>query len=246
VLIGGFIITGTQPKRVILNGKGPSLAQFFTGFLPNPVLELYDGSNTLLESNDNWVESPNKQAITDSGLAPNNNLESSIVRTLPATPSGSAYTAVLRGLDNGTGIGIVEVFDLDGTVDSKLANIATRGFIQGGNNVMIAGTIVIGTAAQEVIICAIGPSLSNFGIANALANPTLELRDASGTLLEANDDWVDSPNKQAIIESGLAPSSNLESAIIRSLPANGAQYTAIVRGVDDATGVALVQVFALN
>jgi hypothetical protein len=180
----------------------------------------------------------------DTGAAPPNDLESAIIRTVPA--NSAQYTAILSGSNNGTGIGVVEIFDLDRTVDSKFANIATRGFVQTGDKILIAGTIVLGPSSQKVLICALGPSLP---VPGALANPTLELHDGSGTLLEANDNWVDSPNKQAIMDSGAAPTNNLESAIIRTVPAatgNGAPYTAVVRGVNDGTGVAVVEVFALN
>lgn len=247
VLIGGFIITGTQPKKVIVNGKGPSLAQFFPGTLADPVLELRDGSNSLLESNDNWIDSQNKQAIINSKLAPSNNAESSILRSLPASPAGLRYTAILRGVNNGTGIGVVEAFDLDTTANSRLANISTRGFVQGGDNVMIAGTIVLGPSAQKVVIRAIGPSLTGFGVPDALQDPTLELHDGNGATLEANDDWVDSPNKQAIIDSGLAPANDSESAIIRTLPGSttGVGYTAIVRGANNSVGVALVEIYGI-
>ncbi|MFN2622804.1 MAG: choice-of-anchor Q domain-containing protein [Chthoniobacterales bacterium] len=240
-LFAGFIITGTQDKKVAVIGLGPSLSQFFSGVLADPVLELHDGSGTLLESNDNWVDSPNKQAIIDAGVAPSNNLESAIIRTLPTNSSG--YTAILRGTNNGTGIGVVEAFDLDRNVDSKLANISTRGLVQTGDNLLIAGTIIVGQAFQKVLICALGPSLPLQG---KLADPFLELHDGNGATMESNDNWVDSPNKQAIIDTGAAPPDNFESAIIRTLPANGAQYTAIVRGVNNTTGVAVVEVFALN
>ena len=169
VLIGGFIITGTQPKKVIIRALGPSVP--VPGALADPVLELYSGP-TLLESNDNWVDSPNKQAIIDSTIPPPNNLESAIVRTLPA--NGSSYTAIMRGVSNGTGIGVVEAYDLDRTVDSKLANISTRGFVQTGDNVLFAGTIVVGQGSQKVIIRALGPSI---GVPGAMADPTLELHE---------------------------------------------------------------------
>jgi hypothetical protein len=237
-LIGGFIVTGTQPKKVIIRALGPSVP--VPGALADPTLELYSGS-TLLESNDNWVDSPNKQAIIDSTIPPSNNLEAAIVRTLPA--NGTGYTAIVRGANNGTGIGVVEAYDLDRSVDSKLANISTRGLVQMGDNVLIAGTIILGSQSQKVIIRAIGPSLP---IAGKLEDPTLELRDSQGTLLEANDNWVDSPNKQAIIDSTIPPTNDKESAIVRTLPANGASYTAIVRGVNNTTGVAVVEVYALN
>ena len=238
VLFAGFIVTGTQPKKVIVRALGPSVQA--PGLLADPILGLYQG-NTLLETNDNWVDSPNKQAIIDSTVAPPNNLESAIVRSLPA--NATTYTAIVRGVNNGTGIGVVEVYDLDSSVDSKLANISTRGLVQTGDNVLIAGTIVVGQAAQKVLICALGPSLP---VQGALADPTLELHDGNGNLMEANDNWVDSPNKQAIIDTGAAPPNNLESAIIHTLPAYGVVYTAVVRGANNGTGVAVVEVFALN
>jgi hypothetical protein len=233
VLIGGFIITGTQQKKVILRAIGPSLN--LPGKLADPTLELYQGQ-TLLEGNDNWMDSPNKQAIIDSTIAPSDPLESAIVRSLAPGP----YTAVVRGANNGTGIGVVEAYDLDRTVDSKLANISTRGAVQTGDNVLFAGFIVLGPDSQKVIIRALAPSVP---VPGTLSDPTLELHDANGGILETNDNWVDSANKQAIIDSTIPPTNNLESAIVRTLtPAN---YTAIVRGVNNTTGIAVVEVYAL-
>ena len=209
----------------------------FPDKLADPILELHDSSGALLETNDNWVDSPNKQAIIDSGIPPSNDLESAIVRSV----APGNYTAIVRGVNNGTGIGVVEAYDLDPSADSKLANISTRGFVQTGDNVLIAGTIVVGQTSQKVIIRALGPST---GVPGAMADPTLELHDGNGALLEANDNWVDSPNKQAIIDSTIPPPNNLESAIVRTLtPAN---YTAIVRGVNNTTGIAVVEVYALQ
>ncbi len=241
-LIGGFIITGTQPKKVMIRAIGPSLSGIFAGTLANPTLELRDGAGTLLASNDDWKNSTpaDKQAIIDSGIAPANDLESAIVRTLPASNAG--YTAVVRGVKNGTGIGVVEAYDLDRSTDSKLANISTRGLVQTGNNVLIAGTIVTGAAPQQVIIRAIGPSLS---VPGKLADPMLELRDANGAVLQSNDNWKDSPNKQAIIDTTIPPANDLESAIIAGLSAGGANYTATVRGANDGTGIGVIEVYAL-
>src|SRR5213595_1553687 len=227
VLIGGFIVTGTQDKKVIIRALGPSVP--VPGALANPTLELYSGA-TLLESNDNWVDSPNKQAIIDSSIPPSNNLESAIVRTLPA--NGAGYTAILRGANNGIGIGVVEAYDLDGAADSKLANISTRGLVQTGDNVLIAGIIVVGQTPRKVIVRAIGPSLS---VPGKLADPTLELHDASGTTIAANDNWKTRPDGSSqeaeVTATTIPPTNDLESAIVTTLPANNAQYTAIVRGV---------------
>jgi hypothetical protein len=209
----------------------------FAGTLADPILELHDSSGALLETNDNWVDSPNKQAIIDSTIPPPNNLESAIVRSV----APGNYTAIVRGVSNGTGIGVVEAYDLDTSANSKLANISTRGLVQTGDNVLIAGTIVVGSASQKVIIRALGPSVPAPG---AMADPTLELHDGNGALLEANDNWVDSANKQAIIDSTIPPPNDLESAIVRTLsPAN---YTAIVRSANNTAGIAVVEVYALN
>ena len=238
VLIGGFIITGTQPKKVIVRGIGTSLS--FLDKLENPTLELH-GPNGLIEANDNWVDSPNKQAISDSTIPPSSDLEAAIVATLPANNAG--YTAIVRGVNNSTGIGVVEAYDLDSSVDSKLANIATRGFVQTGDNVLIAGTIILGEAAQKVLVRAIGPSLT---VPGKLEDPILELRDANGGLVRGNDNWRTGGQEQEIINTTIPPPNDLESALVATLPAGGASYTAIVRGVGNTTGIAVVEVYALQ
>jgi hypothetical protein len=236
-LIAGFIITGTQDKKVIVRGIGSSLRIFDR--LENPTLELRNASGTLLDFNDNWQDSPNRQAIIDSTIPPSNDLEAAIVATLPA--HNAQYTAIIRGAGGGTGIGVVEAYDLGLGADSKLANISTRGLVQTGDNVLFAGTIVVGEASQRVIIRALGPSLP---VLESMADPTLELRDGNGAVLEANDNWQDSPNRQAIIDTGIPPSNPSESAIVRTL--STANYTAIVRGAGNTTGIAVVEVYALN
>jgi len=238
-LIAGFILTGTQPKKVIVRAIGPSLT--VAGKLANPTLELYSGA-TLLASNDDWQNQPaaDKQAVIDSTVAPTNNLESALVRTLPA--NGAGYTAVVRGVGNTGGIAVVEVFDLDRTVDSRLANISTRGFVQTGDNVLFAGTIVLGQTSQRVIVRAIGPSLN---VAGKMADPTLQLVDGNGTQVAFNDNWRS--NQEAdIIATTVAPTNDLESAIVATLSGNGSNYSAIVRGANGTTGIAVVEVFALN
>jgi subtilisin family serine protease len=239
VLIGGFIITGTQDKKVIVRALGPSLS--LADKLADPTLELRDSSGGLVQINDNWSTSPNRQAIIDSGLAPSNDLESAIIATLPA--NGKTYTAIVRGVGGTTGTGVVEVYDIDRSVGSKLANISTRGLIQTADTILIAGTIVVGQTSQKVIVRAIGPSLN---IANKLADPKLELRDANGAIIRANDNWRTGGQETEIMQSGVAPTNDLESVLIETLPANNAAYTAIVRGVNDATGIAVVEVYALN
>ncbi len=235
VLIGGFIVTGTEQKRVMLRAIGPSLP--VAGRLENPTLELH-GRAGLIASNDNWRDSPNRQEIIDSQLAPTNDLESAILAKLPA--NGAPYTAIVRGANGGTGVGLVEVYDLDRAVDSKLANISSRGSVQTGENVMIGGFIVTGTTTQKVIVRAIGPSLQ---VAGKLADPTLELINRDGVTVASNDNWR-SDQQAEIIATGVAPTNDLESAIVATLPATG--HTAIVRGKNQTTGVALVEVYAIN
>ena len=233
VLIGGFIITGTQPKELILRAIGPSLP--LGGTLADPTLELHDSTGAIIASNDNW-RSTQEQAIIATGVAPVNDAESAIVMTL----NPGDYTAIVRGANGGTGIGLVEAYDLDQSVDSKLANISTRGLVQTGDNVLIGGFIVLGESPAKTILRAIGPSLS---IPGALADPTLELHDGNGTLLMSNDDWK-TDQESEIIATGIAPTKAAESAIVATLaPGN---YTAIVRGKNNSTGIALVEVYQLN
>lgn len=238
-LIGGFIVTGTQDKKVVVRALGPSLS--LPGKLANPTLELRDSSGSVVQLNDDWSASPNRQAIIDSGLAPTNDFESAIIATLPA--NGNTYTAIVRGVGNSTGTGVVEVYDVDRSVDSKLANISTRGLVQTGDTILIAGTIVVGFTPQKVIVRAIGPSLN---MAGKLIDPTLELRDANGNLIRADDNWRTGGQETEIMQSGVEPANDLESALIETLPANNAAYTAIVRGVNDTTGIAVVEVYALD
>jgi hypothetical protein len=234
VLIGGFIITGTQPKKVIVRAIGPSLP--LSGSLADPFLELHDQGGATIASNDNWKDAPNKQEIIDSTIPPTNDLESAILMDLDP----GSYTAIVRGVNNTTGIGLVEGYDLDRTVDSKLANISTRGFVQSGDNVMIGGFIILGDEPQKVIVRAIGPSLP---VTGKLADPVLELHNPDGSILASNDDWR-STQESEIMDTGIPPTNDLESAIIATLPPEA--YTAIVRGKNNTTGVALVEVYNLG
>jgi hypothetical protein len=236
-MIGGFIITGTEPKTVVVRGIGPSLPG--SGALADPVIEVHSSSGELLATNDNWGSDPSRQQVIDSGLAPANDLESALLGII----NPGAYTVVVRGKNNATGIGLFEVYDLDQTVDSRLANISTRGFVDTGNNVMSGGTIITGSAPTRVVFRAIGPSLTNFGVPNALQDPTLELYDGNGALLAANDNWR-SDQEAEIIATTIAPSNDLESAIVRNLAPGS--YTAIVRGAGDTSGIAVVEAYALD
>jgi hypothetical protein len=247
VLIGGFIITGADPKKVIIRGIGPSLGAFgVPGVLANPILELHDHTGAIVAVNDNWKEALNANEILNSGLAPSNDLESAILQTL----APDAYTVVVQGTNGDVGVGLVEAYDLAQDVPSKLANISTRGFVDAGDNVMIGGFIVgaglgnNGNGSERVIVRAIGPSLTPFGINNALQDPTLELHDGNGNTIATNDNWKDGGQTAAIQASNLAPSNDLESVILEVLPSGA--YTAIVRGNADGTGVALVEAYNLQ
>ena len=241
-LIGGFILTGTEPKKVIVRALGPSLSQFgLTNFLQDPTLELRGPNGALIRSNDNWRTDQETQII-DSDLAPTNDAESAIVETLPV----AAHTAIVRGVGNTTGVGVVEIYDLDQLADSRLGNISTRGEVQPGDNVMIGGFIPGGgSTTLRILLRAIGPSLSQFGVPNPLADPTLELRDGNGALVLANDNWKDNPAQQTEIQNtGIPPSNDAESAMVVTL--SPAPHTAIVAGKGSATGVALVEAYHLQ
>ena len=257
VMIGGFIVDGSQPKTVIIRAIGPELTQFgVPNVLANPTLELHDGTGALIASNDNWqttiiggiITQDQVQQILNTGRAPTDARESAILATLPA----GNYTAIARGVNNTTGVGLVEVYDLSAASHSVLGNISTRSFVQTGDNVMIGGFIVAGPRPKRVIVRAIGPELTQFGVPNVLANPTLELHNGAGVLIASNDNWqttilggiIMQDQVQQILNSGLAPTDPRESAIIASLPAGN--YTAIVRGINNSTGVALVEVYDLD
>lgn len=232
-LFGGFILTGTEPKRVLIRGIGSSSG--LPGALADPTLELNQG-DTLLASNDDW-RSTQPREITATGVPPANDHESAIVRTLQP----GSYTAILRGAKGGTGTGLVEVYDLDQETDARLANISTRGFVQSGDDVMIGGLILgDGPSAAGVLVRAIGPSLTEAGIRNALPDPTLALYDGNGGLLLANDDWKEAQATE-IAATGIAPSNDLESAILAQLPPGN--YTVVISGKQGKAGTALVEVY---
>jgi hypothetical protein len=240
VMIGGFIISGMEPKKVVIRAIGASLANFnVPGPLANPTIDLFD-NNGRISTDDNWSDAQKTELIA-AGYAPSNDFESAILATL----NPGAYTAIVRGFSGSVGIGLVEVFDLSSASSSSVANISTRGQVEPGDDVMIGGFIVgpSGTGEANVLVRAIGPSLSNFGIANPLLDPTLSLFDSNGTMIAFNDNWGDAPNA-GLIDASLQPTNSAESAILTAL-APGA-YTAIVRGKGDATGVALVEVYALH
>ena len=251
-LIGGFIVTGSAPKKLMVRGIGPSLANFgVPEALQDTTLEVRSANGALIGSNDNWkindqTNQSQQAAIQATGLAPSDDRESAFM--LEVAPG--AFTAIIRGKNNTTGVGLVEIYDLNQTADSLLANISTRGFVGMGANVMIGGFIVgSGNGAGKVLIRAMGPSLENFGVTGVLNDPTVSLRNSNGTEIDFNDDWSDIINgddfrKRSIEETGLAPSNDRESVVLATLP-NGS-YTAIVSGYNVFTGVALVEIYNLQ
>jgi hypothetical protein len=242
VLIAGFIIAGTGQKEVLIRGMGPLLTTLHVpGALQDPVLELHDRTGALIAINDNWSDTQ-RVVINSTSLAPKDARESAIFRPL----SPGAYTAILKGKNNSTGVGLIEVYNLDKIPSLELANISTRGFVGAGDNVMIAGFIVgeTGSGPGRELLRAIGPSLSNADVAGALQNPSLELHNGNGAVVAANDNWATDPHSAQIRAGGFAPADARESAMLPTL-APGA-YSVIVRGVDGATGVGLVEAYNLH
>jgi hypothetical protein len=239
VAIAGFIVTGNAAKQVVVRGLGPSLGGVgVQGTLGDPVLELYDSSGNPLSNNDDWQQTQ-AQALIDAGLAPSHNLESAILATL----NPGSYTAILHGKNNGTGIGLVEVYDLQSVATSKLANLSTRGQSGPGQSVMIGGTIVTGSDSARIVFRALGPSLAAAGIQNPMSDPQLDLFDANGSRIASNNNWKDS-QQAAIVAAGLALGNDLESAILTDLAAGN--YTAVVNSANGASGVALVEAYHLQ
>jgi hypothetical protein len=238
VLIGGFIIGGSAPKTVVVRARGPSLAaQGVPGVLANPNLQLFSGATPIAQNND-WSQASNATAIQSSGFAPSDGNESAIMTTL----NPGAYTAIVTGVAGGTGVAIIEVFEVDAPT-VPLINISTRGLVQTGDNVMIGGFIIQGSGPQTVVVRARGPSLAAQGVSGVLANPNLQLFSGA-TPIAQNNDWGQASNAAAIQASGFAPSDSSESAIMLSL--NPGAYTAIVTGVAGGTGVAIIEVFTTS
>ena len=257
MMIGGFIVQGTEPKSVIIRAIGPELAQYgVPDVLADPTLELHDGTGALIASNDSWlhtmlggiITSDQVSDIRNSGRAPTDARESAIIAELPA----GNYTAIVRGVNNTIGIALAEVYDLGPEGNSILANVSTRALVQIGDNVMIGGFIIRGTQPKRVILRALGPELDGYGVPNVLPDPTLELHDGSGALIASNDDWqhtiiggiITADQVRDIRSSGHAPMDPRESAIIADLPPSN--YTGIVRDKNIIIGVALVEVYDLD
>ncbi len=240
-LIAGFRLSGSASKRLLIRAIGPSLASnSIANPLADPILELHDKTKLLARSND-YNDSTNRQAIIDTGIPPSSDKEAALLVTLPA--NNASYTAIVRGVGQTSGVGLVEVYDLDYAPGSTIANVSTRGLVDTGDNVLIGGFILGGSSATNVMVRGIGPSLATAGISNPLMNPTLELHNDQGTIIAGNNDWTASSNASDIQQSGIAPTDSRESAILGSLAAG--RYTAIVKGVGGTTGVGVVEVYQL-
>jgi hypothetical protein len=205
----------------------------------NPTLELHDGSGALIFFNDDWTMSPQKAQIQASGLAPKDSREPAIIATL----AQGNYSAVVHGKNNTTGIALGEVYGLPPSNDSALLNLSARALVMTGDNVLIDGLIIDGNSPKNILLRAIGPELHARGVSGELQDPTLDLYDANGTLLRRNNNWRDAPNRAQIQATGAAPTDNRESAILMTLAPG--HYTAIVRGVNGTTGIALGEIYAL-
>jgi hypothetical protein len=238
--IGGFIITGSAVKHVIVRAIGPDLRRFgIPNPLEDPVLELHGPTGFTTVINNNWRDTQENE-IKATGLAPTNDLESAIVAFL----APGSYTGIIRGNNGGTGIGLFEVYDLDTAAASKLSNLSTRGFVGGTPGDAIIAGFILGNQnlPDRVIIRGLGPSLAAAGVPNTLQNPTLELHNGDGTLLFTNNDWQDNPSNAAeVAAAGLAPSDSRESAIAVTLPAGA--YTAILAGLGGTTGNGIVEIY---
>lgn len=240
--IGGFIISGTISKHVLLRAIGPSLIQLgVPNALADPVLELHGPGAFSTVTNNNWRDTQEQQILA-TGIAPTNNLESAIDANL----NPGAYTAIVRGNGNSSGLTLVEVYDLNQAVDARLANISTRALVGTDDNIVIAGFMLGGnTNYDRIIVRGLGPSLSALGVPGGLADPTLQLRDANGSLLFVNNDWQENPDQVVEINAaGLAPTNNLESAMAVTLPPG--PYTALLAGLNNGTGIGLVEVYDLG
>ena len=242
VLIGGFIVQGSEPVTLILRALSPSLrASGFASVMDDTTITLRDANNNIIATNDDWVRSSDATTIASYRLDPPNDLESALYITL----NPGSYTVTMQSYADASqpatiGVGLVEIYDLHQT-SSHLANLSTRGLVQTGDNILIGGFIVGAGATKTVAVRALGPTLADRGVPNSIADPTVELRDGSGNLVAANDNWQDSASAAAIQAEGLAPAHASESALQVSLAPGS--YTGLVRGANDGTGIGLVEIY---
>jgi arylsulfate sulfotransferase len=243
VLINGFIITGTDPKTVVLRALGPSLSDFgVSGALADPILSVYNSSHALIATNNNWPTDPGSAFMAANGFAPSNPSESA---ALLQNLAPGAYTVVVRGQNSTHGISLAEIYELFSPgLNSQLRNVSGRSYVGTGDNVLISGFIIGDVASATVVVRALGPSLASFGVSQPLSDPVLTIYDANGSAIASNDNWQDDNNAILIQRNGLAPPNALDSALVLHLPAGA--YTAIVRGANGATGNALVEVYHLD
>jgi hypothetical protein len=239
VIIGGFILGGgTAEKSVAVRALGPSLgARGVLTPLLDPSVQLFNSSGQLVASNDDWMTNANQQEIIDVGLAPSDSREAVILMSL----APDSYTAVLNGVeDAANNIALVEVYDLDSINTPLLLNISTRGFVETGDGVMIAGTIVGGLAGEVIVVRGLGPSLTG-SVSSPLPNPTLTIFNAFGFAIASNDDWQTDPGANDIIALGLAPTNTLEAAT--EITVAPGSYTAILSDANGNTGIGLVEIY---
>jgi hypothetical protein len=234
-LIGGFIIRGSEQKKVILRGIGPSLN--VPGKLDDPTIQVFNDAGVSIGSNDDWKT--DQQNVESTGLAPSDNRESALVMTLDP----GLYTVVMRGKNNSSGIGVVEIYDIGLAANARLANVSSRGFIGTGDNILIGGFFAgpQTAAVTRMVFRAIGPSLAAFNVPQPMQDPTIELRNGNGDLVASNDDWQTN-QKTEIEATGLEPSDSRESAVVLTNFEPG-PYTAIVRGKNNTTGNGLVEIY---
>jgi len=248
--IAGFIKRTNQPKKVLIRAVGPSLkvnGAPLAGALADPILKVFDGNGVQIATNDSWRS--NQQAeITATGLAPVNDKEPVVILNLTGAASRNNYSAVMSAAAGAQGIGVIEVYDLDAESFADLGNVATRGLVGSGSNVLIGGIIVrddtFTNQSQNFLMRGIGPSLTGAGITNPLPDPSIELRDAQGGLIAANDNWGSGPDAGALSVSGLAPANPKESALLRTLAPG--LYSVILQGADGNGGVGTVEIFNLG
>jgi hypothetical protein len=241
--IGGFIISGSAPVHVLIRAIGPSLAPSgVPDALADPVLELHGPGTFVTITNNDWRDDPGQEAaIIATGIPPSDDLEAAIDTTL----SPGAYTAMVSGINNTSGVGLVEVYDLTQTASATLANISTRALVGAGDGILIAGFILGNNGGNDrIAVRGMGPSLSGAGVPDALADPMLELRNSDGGLVLANNDWSDDPLQATeLTTAGLAPGNSVESALVATLPPG--LYTALLAGLNNGTGLGLVEVYDL-
>ena len=242
-MVGGFIITGNEPKRVMIRGIGPSMTSVgVSGTVTDPILRLFRADGSTIAVNDNWQDTQRTE-IEQTGLQPVDPRESAIVATL----APAAYTAAVANVDGNHGVGLIEIYDLTSASTGKLANISTRGSVQVADNVMIGGFILGGTSINpaKVVVRAMGPSLAQAGIGGPLDNPTLSLFDSNGQIVGSNDNWQDDANQASQLQAlNFAPQNPAESALVATLPPG--QYTAVVAGQNGGTGIGLIEVYSVQ